>query len=264
MVRNLRTNKILWLLTALFSLAAALAGVINTDIYSKVVSEDVMPGVFGQDLMTIAASVIILLLVFQMKEGDLKKQIVVLGIIGYLFYAYGIYVIEQVYNLLYYIYLAIFALSFWSIAYSVAKIHPDALQNVRVSRAVRQVSAWFSLLVAVIFNILWIVQLLPLLKAGDKIENLYSVYILDLCFIMPAFVIIGVMVLRKSGLGLLLIPAMFILGFTLIFSLAIAESVKPLFDLNVTAGGLIPSLVLSILFLVLALLHLRKLEFDKA
>ena len=81
---------------------------------------------------------------------------------------------------------------------------------------------------------------------------------------MPAFVIVGIMALRRAGLGVLLIPAMFILGFTLIFSLAIAESVKPLLDLNITAGGLIPSLVLSILFLVLAFLHLRKLEFEKA
>jgi len=263
MVRNLGANKILWLLTALLSLAAALVGVINTDIYSKVVTNDIMPGVFGQDLMTIAASVIILLLVFWMKEGDSKKQIVLLGILGYLFYAYGIYVIERVYNLLYYLYLVVFALSFWSIAYGVARIRPDILQKARVNGKIRHVSAWFSLLVAVIFNILWIVQLLPLLQAGNKIENLYSVYILDLCFIMPAFVIIGIMALRKAGLGLVLIPAMFILGFTLIFSLAVAESVKPLFDLNITAGGLIPSLVLSILFLVLAFLHLRKLEFDK-
>jgi hypothetical protein len=149
-------------------------------------------------------------------------------------------------------------------AYGVAKIRPDVLQKVQVSRPVRHVSAWFSLLVAVIFNILWIVQLLPLVQTGDKIENLYSIYILDLCFIMPAFVIIGIMALRKTGLGLLLIPAMFVLGFTLIFSLAVSESVKPLYNLEISAGGLIPSLVLSILFLVLAFLHLRKLELSKA
>ena len=34
MVQNLGTNKILWLLTALLSLAAALVGVFNPDIYS--------------------------------------------------------------------------------------------------------------------------------------------------------------------------------------------------------------------------------------
>jgi len=264
MVRNLVTNKILWLLTALLSLATALIGVINPDIYAKVVSKDVIPGVFGQDLMTIAASVIILWLVFLTKESDYRKQIVVLGILGYLFYAYGIYVIEQVYNLLYYLYLAIFALSFWSMLYGIAKIPPDVIQKVRLSRPMRHVSAWFSLLVALIFNILWIAQLLPLLQIGDKIENLYSVYILDLVFIMPAFVIVGIMTLRKAGLGLLLIPALFVLGFTLIFSLAVSELVKPVYDVNISIEGLLPSLILSMLFLVLAALHLRKLEFAKS
>lgn len=260
MVRNLGTNKILWLLTALLSLAAALVGVLSPGIYSKVVSTDIMPGVFGQDLMTIVVSVIFLLLAIRVKKEDSKKQIVILGILGYLFYAYGIYVIERVYNVLYYLYLAIFGLSFWSMVYGIVKIRWEVLQKVQVSGLIRNVSAGFSLFVALVFNVLWIVQLLPLIQAGEKIEFLYSIYILDLCFIMPAFVIIGIMAVKKIGLGLLLIPAMFILGFTLIFSLAVSELVKPLYDLTIDIGGLVPSLVLSILFLVLAALHLQKLE----
>ena len=100
------------------------------------------------------------------------------------------------------------------------------------------------------------------MQASDKIEFLYSVYILDLCFIMPAFVIVGIKALRKARLGLLLIPAIFILGFTLIFSLAVSEMVKPLYDLNISAGGLVQPLVLAILFLVLAILHVQKLELE--
>jgi len=103
---------------------------------------------------------------------------------------------------------------------------------------------------------------LPLIQTGEKIEFLYSVYILDLCFIMPAFVILGIMALRKAGLGLLLIPAVFILGFTLIFSLAVSEMVKLLYDLTITIGGLGSSLILSILFLILAALHLWKLKLN--
>lgn len=79
---------------------------------------------------------------------------------------------------------------------------------------------------------------------------------------MPAFVIIGIMAVKKAGLGLLLIPPMFILGFTLVFSLVVSEMVKPLYDLAITIGGLVPSLVLSILFLILAALYLRKLKLD--
>ena len=260
MIRNVRTNKVLWILTAVLSLAAALIGVISPGIYDKVISNNIMPGVFGQDLMTIAASVIILMLAIGIKQENTKRQIVILGILGYIFYAYGIYAIERAYNVFYYLYLAIFALSFWSIIYGVASIAREVYQKVQLGWKMRGISAGFSLLIALVFNVLWIIQLLPLVQAGDKIEFLYSVYIMDLCFIMPAFIILGIMTIRNKGFGILLTPAMFILGFTLIFSLAVSESVKPIYDMTVSIGGLAPSLVLSVLFLVLTFFHFRGLR----
>ena len=262
MIRNTGINKILWVSTATLALIAALVGVFDSGVYNKLVSPDLMPGIFGQDLMTILASVVILTLTVSIKKKSAKKQIILLGLLGYLFYAYGIYVIERAYNLLYYVYMAIFALSFWSMIYGAANIYPEVRLKAKIHGLMRYISAGFSLLVALIFDVLWIIQLLPLVQTGEKIESLYSVYILDLCFIMPAFVILGIMTIRKNGLGLLLIPAMFVLGFTLIFSLALSELVKPLFGLSITAGGLIPSLVLSIVFLVLAGLHLQRLQVD--
>jgi hypothetical protein len=135
-------------------LAAALVGVFKPSIYEKVVSNDILPAVFGQDLMTIVASIIILLLAIRIRREDSKKQIVILGILGYLFYAYGIYVIERLYSVLYYLYMAIFGLSFWSMAYGVAKIHPEILQKVQVPGLMRNVSVGFSLLVALVFSVL--------------------------------------------------------------------------------------------------------------
>ncbi|MCD6398550.1 MAG: hypothetical protein J7L08_01390 [Candidatus Aenigmarchaeota archaeon] len=150
MIRDPSRNKILWWLTAVLSLIVALAGVFSPSIYSKVVSTDLMPAIFGQDSITIVASIIILLLTIRIKKEDSKKQIVILGI----------------------------------------------------------------------------------------------------------------MAIKKKGLGLLLIPAIFILGFTLIFSLAVSEIVKPLYDSAIDIAGLGSSLVLSIVFLILAAQHLRKLKLD--
>lgn len=260
MVGNLGTQRILWMLTAFLSLVMALVGVINPGIYSNVVSNDIIPAVFGQDLMTIVASIIVLLIAIKVDKDDAIKQLVILGITGYFFYAYGIYVIERIYNVLYYVYLCIFGLSFWSILYGILKIRPEIPKKVRMSNLIRNISAGFSLFVAGVFTVLWIVQLFPLIMAGDKIEFLYSIYILDLCFIMPAFFITGIMAIGKAGHGLLLLPAMFILGFTLIFSLVVSEVVKPFFGAAITAGGLVPSFVLSMLFLFLATLLFHRLK----
>lgn len=81
---------------------------------------------------------------------------------------------------------------------------------------------------------------------------------------MPAFVILGIMVIKIKGLGLLLIPAIYIyiLGFTLIFSLAVSEMVKLLYDSVIDIAGLGSSLVFSIMFLILTAQHLRKLKLE--
>ncbi|TFC04389.1 hypothetical protein E3O42_05185 [Cryobacterium adonitolivorans] len=70
-------------------------------------------------------------------------------------------------------------------------------------------------------------MLIPLMRDRDQIDSLYSIFILDLGFIMPAFLILAVLALSNHGVGLVLLPSLYVLGFTLIFSLALAELVKP-------------------------------------
>ncbi|MBI3942536.1 MAG: hypothetical protein HY326_05935 [Chloroflexi bacterium] len=63
---------------------------------------------------------------------------------------------------------------------------------------------------------------------------------------------------------LLLAPAIFILGFTEIFSLAVAELLKPFYNLTTDMGGFWSSLILSLLFLVTAAFQLRSLKISRA
>jgi hypothetical protein len=260
MIRNLGANKILWLLNAILSLIVALIGVLNPDIYSEVVSRQILPGVISQDLLTILAAVVLLLFTLGMKEEDAKKQIAILGILGYLFYAYGIYAIERVYNALYFLYLAIFGLSFYSIVYAVASIRPETLQEVELRDLIRKISLGFSLFVAILFSILWIVMLVPLIQAGQRIEFTYSIFILDLSFIMPAFFILAGMTAKKRGLGLVLTPALYVLGFTLLFPVGLGEFIKPFYNLPIDPFGVVLYLGIAALFLVLAVIYLRDLR----
>jgi hypothetical protein len=241
---------------------AAIVGILNPSVYDRVVSTDLIPMIFGQDLLSFAAAIAIILIALRTGENDSRKQLVIIGILGYFFYAYGIYTIERIYNMFYYLYLSIFGLSFWSIIHSIRSIRTDRLSRVILSDRIRKASAGFSLLVAIIFGVLWIVHLLPLLQNAEKIEFMYSIYILDLCFIMPVFAILGIEAIKKQWSGLILLPAMFVLGFTLIFSLAVSELVKPLYALPVSIIAFLPALILSLLFLLFAILHLRKMDIE--
>ncbi|MDD3890575.1 MAG: hypothetical protein PHR65_11750, partial [Syntrophomonadaceae bacterium] len=127
-------------------------------------------------------------------------------------------------------------------------------------KLMRNVSMGFLLFVPSLFIPLWISKLLPLIQNGQKIEFTYSIYILDLCFIMPLFIIIAIMAAKKKGLGLLLTPALFIKGFTVLFPVGLSEILKILYNQTTSTGGIWLYWGLSILFLMLVILYLRNLK----
>jgi hypothetical protein len=260
MIQNLGRNRILWLFNATLSLIAAFSGVLRPSIYSAVVSAEILPGVISQDLLTVLAAVILLFFTLRGDQENSKKQIAILGLLGYLFYAYGIYAIEQVYNVLYFLYLAIFGLSFYSLIYAVASIRREILEEVQVRGPIRKTSVGFSLFIAILFSVLWIAMLVPLIQTGQRIEYTYSIYILDLSFIMPAFAILAVMTARNRGLGLLLTPALYILGATLLFPVGLGEIIKPFFNLPIDLSGVPLYFGISVLFFVLVVIYLRNLK----
>jgi multisubunit Na+/H+ antiporter MnhF subunit len=262
MLDRLTTNRLLWFITAVLALVAAGWGVASPHIYAGVIEPSLRPGAFAQDIISVIAAAALLALSSRQRSHRIKDQIVALGLLGYLFYGYGIYVIERAYNGLYLVYLAIFALAFWSLVVAGATMRHQVLARTSLSRSTRLISASGAILQPAIFYPLWIGMLLPLMSSGRKIDSLYSIFILDLCFIMPAFLVLGLMAYRNRSLGLMLLPGMFILGFTLIFSLAIAELVRPLFGRPIAIGPLAISLALSLLFLALGAVHLARLRVE--
>lgn len=259
-MKSLRLNKILWYITFVLSLLVSAIGVFDIHIYTGIVSPDLFPGAFAQDFITLLASVIALVICFTAKQNSYKKHLVIFGLVGYLFYAYGIYVIERAYNMYYLVYMAIFALSFWGIIYGVSSLAEESRNSAFLGKKLRYISASGAMLQPVMFYPLWIAMLIPLMQSGNQIDSLYSIFILDLVFIMPAFFILSILTFKNTSFGIMLMPAIYILGFTLIFSLAVAEIVKPLFQMPIKMDALLQSLSLSVLFLVLGIVHLRKMK----
>ena len=258
MLAHPKANRTVWGITGLLTLLVSVVGIWEPDIYAGIVAPAIIPGAYSQDLISAAAAIILLCLSLTRRSNQPKPQIIALGLLGYLFYAYGIYVIERAYNGLYLVYMAIFTLSFWALIYAGATFTKET-RPVALPRTLRLASAAGALLQPLIFYPLWIAMLLPLMRTGEQIDSLYSIFILDLCFIMPAFLILSILAFRSHTMGLIFLPALYILGFTLIFSLAIGEIVKPLFNATLSPSALWPAVLLSMLFLVLGTLHLNRL-----
>lgn len=260
LIKNLSGNRILWLLIAVLSLVCAMVGVVCPGIYSKVISDRMMPGTISQDLQTILASIVLLVLTARMKEGQYKKQIVVIGILSYLFYAYGVYSIERIYSPLYFCYLAVFGLSFYALVYGLVGLRREVVENIALPGLLRKIAVGFAFFVPLLFVPLWSSQIIPLIQQGNKLEFTYSIYVLDLGLVMPAFAIIGWMAAKKRGLGLLLLPVLLIKGFTVLLPVGLGEFLKPAYSLPMDGAGIVFYLGLSVPFLILAVLCLARLS----
>lgn len=262
MVKNLKANKTLWLLIAGLSLIAASIGVLNQNIYIKVLESDLLPGTVAQDVITIMASLLLLFLSARINETDVKKQIVVMSLLAYLFYGYGIYVIERVYNPLYILYMMIVGLSFWSIVFGLVRINQEVVKQVKAPKMIRYLSAGCLFFTAILFYFLWIAQLLPLMRTGEKIEFFYSIFILDMVFVLPAIILSGVFLLRKNSLGLIFSPILFFKAFTLLFSVGLGGLLKPLYGQTANQGETAFYVILSIVYLAFAVLNCWKISFQ--
>ena len=260
MLKNLKTNKILWTITAGLALLAAIIGVIVPHIYDAVFAKEFIPGALPQDILTILICIGLFILISKTRENSVKMQTVILGIIASFFYLYGIFTIERVYNFLYILYAGIFAMSFWSVVYSLMSLKEEVLQKVKLSTTMIRISAISGIAIATLFSFLWITALIPLMRDHNRIEFLYSIYILDLCFVMPALFITSIMSLQKKGIGIVLSPVVLILGFFVIFPLGLNEIAKPFYGQNANYGSMLVSFVFSAYMLLVASLHLQKIS----
>ena len=260
MIQNLATNRILWLITATLSLIVSVIGVLLQKIYDGVVAISIMPGVFGQDLITVIASILCIVLVALMKPGDCRKPIIVLGLTGYLFYAYALYAIQGVLSVLYILYLIICGLAFWSIVYNLINIEYIKGSEINLSSPLRYISAFVAILTAIIFAVLWIIMLINFFLTGDKNGILIAVFVLDICFVLPSFAILGIMLLKKRIMGLWLMPSMFVFGFVLMLSLVVSELVKPLYNISPDIAGTLPTILLAVIYLIFSILYLFRVK----
>ncbi len=260
MIKNLKQNKIIWSLITLLTFIAALTGILDNGIYTGLFPLKYIAAQLSQDWLTIGVCVLLTYLIATTRQNDTKKPIIIIGIIGSLAYLYGIFSIERVYNLLYLLYLTIFSMSFFSSIYAISSLEENIIEKIAVKKAVRYATAIFSITIAILFFSLWISALMPLMISRTQIQNLYSIYFLDLAFVMPAFIITAIMLLRKIKLGYILSPALYILGIFVIFPLGLGEFAQPKFGLPIDYSSMVMSFLLTALFISGTWMQIRQIN----
>lgn len=184
-------------------------------------------GSIAQDIISLPFSIILLVLsILYVIKRNYKVFILILGLVWYFFYAYGLYVIQGQYTRLYIIYLAIFGLSIYSLIFGILSFKIDTIKKIKLPNIIKK-SIIFYLGGTVLFlGPVWIIRILPDMAINIP-SRTYGVQIFDLCVVFPAFIITCVLLLKNNPIGNVLAGIAVFKGLTLCLSWAFSELTAP-------------------------------------
>jgi hypothetical protein len=172
----------------------------------------------GGDLTTLAiAAPVLLASMFVARRGSRAAQAVWLGALTYSVYNYAYYVFGSAFNDIFVLHIALFSLSIAALVLTVANIDIDAIAaRFRDVRGARLIGG-FLVMVGVVLGGLWLFLAIRFAVTGELMADLpadgiHLVFAIDTSLLVPALVIAGVLLWRRTARGLVFGTAMAVMG----------------------------------------------------
>lgn len=200
---SLRPYTLMGGMIALLLVMTAGAGVLIQGFYSPFIT---LPGLvaalYVQDLVSLLAAPVLLAAMLWTLRGSRRALVVWGGVLVYVVYYYAFYVFGNVYNVAYPLYLALMGLGVYSLIGLLAGVNLSAFAaGVDSKMPVRTLAA--ILLVALLFVPLWGSILFVDIQKQQPRETAL-VFVLDLCFLLPAITFAAIQLWGRRPFGYLL------------------------------------------------------------
>jgi hypothetical protein len=190
-------------LIAVLLAVTAGAGILVKNIYDPFISEPTLVAtLFVQDAVSLLAAPVLVAAMVWSLRGSRRAFVVWCGVLVYAAYYYAFYVFGYVYTIFYPLYLAIVGLGTYSLIGLLAGANlPLFAAGVDAKMPVRALA--LILLVALLFVPLWGSMIAQDIQAQQpRVTAL--VFVLDLCFLLPAVAIAAVQLWQRRAFGYLL------------------------------------------------------------
>lgn len=205
----------LWLsiAAALLAIAGSIVALALKSIYAGL-TPIFLPQALAQDIANLAlVAPLWLLLAALALRGSLRAYLLWLGVLTFTVYNYVIYTFSIPFGPLFLLWVAVFGMSIYALIGGVATVDHQAVKSAFTSRRATQATAWFLIITAVLFGLLWLSEDVPALLSGARPQSLVDmalptnpVHILDLAFFLPAVIATGVMLIKQRPLAYTLAP----------------------------------------------------------
>jgi hypothetical protein len=201
--KSLRPYTIMGSLIAPLLVITAGAGVFIKDLYAPFVSTPgFVAALWVQDLVSLLAAPVLVAAMVWTRRGSRRALVVWCGVLVYTIYYYAFYVFGYTYTVFYPLYLALMGLGVYSLIGLLVGIDLAAFgAGVDAKMPVRTLA--IILLVALLFVPLWGSILAHDIQVQQpRVTAL--VFVLDLCFLLPAITIAAVQLWQRRPFGYLL------------------------------------------------------------
>ncbi|TCC08505.1 hypothetical protein [Kribbella soli] len=146
-------------------------------------------------------------------RGSLRAYLCWLGFVAFTVYNYAIYAFSIHFGPLFLVWVAVLGLSLFAMIGGLATLDTASVKEHFRDRG-EPLPAWFLIVVAALFAVLWLSEIVPDLLAGNPSTSATEwkvptspVHVLDLAFFLPAALASGVLLLRRHPVGYATAPA---------------------------------------------------------
>ncbi len=211
---SLRPYLVMGSLIALLLAATAAAGLMVNQFYAPFLSGASMTAaLFVQDLISLLAALLLVAAMIGTVRGSRRAFVVWNGVLVYTIYYYSFYIFDNVYNVFYPLYLTLMPLALYSLIGLLSRVDLKAFAaGVDQKMPVRSLAAILGL--ALLFVPLWGSMIAHDIQAQQP-RPTALVFVLDLCFLLPALAVAAVQLWQRQPFG-------YLLGGILLFKAAIS------------------------------------------
>lgn len=187
-------------IVALLVCVAAVWGIVNPRMYQPFAGQGLVPVAMGQDIVSIAAALFLLLMMYSVRHGSRPAGPTWIAVLGYILFAYGQYAINGFYDPLFPLYIVIAGITVFTIIGLYVLMDMNGFRAVELYGALPIAIAVVLILVPACLAPLWFYGVIGGISSGTRPFG-HATFVLDLIFVLPLSVIAAIRVIGKRAGG---------------------------------------------------------------
>ncbi|MDW7675535.1 MAG: hypothetical protein SCK28_13485 [Bacillota bacterium] len=217
---NLKTTYIISIATAVLALVAAGGGLLLDNLYLDN-NDFILIGWYANDMVTLLVALPLLAasIIFSIK-GSYRAQLLLLGILNYMFYNYAFYLFGAALNMFFLIYAALLVLPVFGLIFGLLNLDMDKIGDSFSDRTPVRLISSFMIFLALMLGIAWTGQWLNFVINGQLPQIMVDVgatnnivAALDLTLVVPFFTLAAIWLWQRKAIGYVLAIIVLVKGF---------------------------------------------------